>query len=114
VLEDPATGKVEAEISKALGVATNNVAEYTALLLALEEALRLGVKRVEIFADSQLLVRQLAGQYKVKHPNLLGLWQEARRLLARFEAWQARHIPRAENARADRLANEALDALKGK
>ena len=109
VLEE-GTGKTAAEVSRALGQATNNVAEYRALLLGLEEALRLGARKVSVFADSQLLVRQLLGTYRVRHPDMKRLWEEAQVLLGRFESWRATHVPREQNKRADRLANQALDA----
>jgi len=114
VVYDALTGKVAAEISRSLGVATNNVAEYQALLLGLEETLKLGATRVAIFADSQLLVRQLTGRYQVRHPDMRRLWGQAKSLLERFESWQASHVPREQNAEADRLANLALDEEKKK
>ena len=114
VVYDALTGEVAAEISRSLGVATNNVAEYQALLLGLEETLKLGATRVAIFADSQLLVRQLTGRYQVRHPDMRRLWGQAKSLLERFESWQASHVPREQNAEADRLANLALDEEKKK
>jgi ribonuclease HI len=110
VVYDAETGEVAAEISRTLGIATNNVAEYQALLLGLEEALKLGARKVAVFADSQLLVRQLTGRYQVRHPDMRRLWGQARLLLGQFESWQASHVPREQNSVADRLANEALDA----
>jgi ribonuclease HI len=109
VLYDAQSGAVLAEISETLGLATNNVAEYHALLLALQEALSLGAKKVSIFADSQLLVRQINGQYKVKHPDMKKLCGQALELLAQFESWKANHVPREQNSAADKLANRALD-----
>lgn len=109
VIIDAATGQVAAEVSRCLGTATNNVAEYQALLLGLEQALKLGARKVAVFADSQLLVRQLTGRYQVRHPDMRRLWGQARLLLEKFESWQASHIPREQNSEADRLANEALD-----
>jgi len=96
---------------KALGVLTNNQAEYRALLLGLAAVRRLGGERVEVAMDSELIVRQLEGRYKVKHAQLKPLYEEARLALAGFTAWRVRHVPRAENALADALANEALDSL---
>lgn len=103
------TQDVMARVSKALGRATNNEAEYAALLLALQEAQRLGATGVTVHADSELVVKQLNGVYKVKHPVMRERHQEAMRLLARFPAWRAVHVPRERNTEADRLANLALD-----
>ncbi len=92
-----------------LGRATNNVAEYQALLHGLRFALDRGAREVEVFSDSELLVRQLAGRYRVKHPGLQPLFREARGLLARFESARVRHVPREQNREADALANRAVD-----
>ena len=105
-----ADGELHRE-GKALGVLTNNQAEYRALLLGLAAARRLGGERVELAMDSELIVRQLEGRYKVKHAQLKPLYEEARLALAGFTAWRVRHVPRAENALADALANQALDSL---
>lgn len=102
-------GRLVAEVSEAIGVATNNVAEYTALVRGLERARALGARRVRVRADSELLVRQLAGTYAVRNEGLRPLFEEARRLLASFEAAEVRHVPREENREADRLANAALE-----
>jgi ribonuclease HI len=109
VLYERGTAKVLARISKALGRATNNEAEYVALLLALQEAQRLGAEGVAVHADSELVIKQLQGVYKVKHPVMRERHQEAMRLLAHFKAWSAVHVPRECNVEADRLANLALD-----
>jgi probable phosphoglycerate mutase len=106
--EDPDALPV-AVIARPLGVRTNNVAEYAALLLALREATRLGASEVELRLDSQLIVEQLHGRWRVKDPKLLGLFAEARELLGGFRRWGARHEPRARNRAADALANLALD-----
>jgi len=98
-----------ATISEAIGIATNNVAEYIALVLALEAAERLGAREVELRLDSQLIVEQLAGRYRVRDPKLAPLYREALERLARLERWSARHVPRAEHRAADALANAALD-----
>ena len=98
-----------ATVSEALGIATNNVAEYVALVLALETAERLGAREVELRLDSQLIVEQLAGRYRVRDPKLAPLYRAALERLARLERWSARHVPRAENRVADALANAALD-----
>ncbi len=102
-------GEERAACSAYLGVCTNNVAEYKALLLGLAEARRLGCTEIAIAMDSELIVRQLKGQYKVKHAALLPLYQQVRDHLSRFGHWSVAHIPRAENARADQLANRGID-----
>ena len=93
-----------------LGRGTNNEAEYRALIAALEEAKALGASEVEARADSELLVMQIRGRYRVKAGNLKPLFAKVRELLASFERWSVVHVPRKENAEADRLANMALDA----
>lgn len=103
------TGKVLARCRKALGRATNNEAEYAALLLGLQEARSMKAARVSVYADSELVIKQLNGVYRVKHPVMQQRHQEAMRLLAQFQTWRATHVPRERNAEADRLANEALD-----
>lgn len=92
-----------------LGPASNNVAEYQALLHALRYALSRGARRVSVFSDSQLVVRQLSGAYRVKHPAMVPLHREARELIRRFEECRVSHVRREENREADRLANRALD-----
>ncbi len=92
-----------------LGQATNNVAEYQALLHALRHALSRGARRIEVRSDSELMVRQIAGRYKVKHPGLAPLYREALELLRRFESATVRHVAREANLEADRLANRAVD-----
>lgn len=109
VLYRVGTKDVVARVSKALGRATNNEAEYAALLLALQEAQRLGATGVTVHADSELVIKQLNGVYRVKHPVMRERHQEAMRLLASFKAWRAVHVPRELNTEADRLANLALD-----
>ena len=98
-----------ATLSEYLGVQTNNVAEYVALVRSLELALRLGATEVDLLLDSQLIVEQLNGRWRVKDQKLRPLWGEARQLLARLDRWSAVHVRRSENAAADRLANEAID-----
>ena len=98
-----------AVIARPLGVQTNNVAEYTALLLALREAQRLGAESLDLRLDSLLIVEQLHGRWRVKDAKLRVLHAEARGLLAGFGTWAARHEPRATNRAADALANLALD-----
>jgi broad specificity phosphatase PhoE/ribonuclease HI len=101
---------VLAESKQAIGRATNNVAEYRALIAGLEEAAKIGATEVEVSMDSKLVVEQMSGRWKVKHPDLAVLHQQASALSARFERITYAWIPRAENSHADRLANEAMDA----
>ncbi len=108
VIQD-GNGHVRGEIGEYIGHATNNVAEYKALLKALEAAKVMGAEAVEVRSDSDLLVRQLTGAYKVKSPDLAPLHQEAKRRLAAFPKWSARHLGREANAAADALANQAID-----
>jgi ribonuclease HI len=102
-------GDVLAERSELLGTATNNVAEYRALLLGLECAHELGASEVEVVGDSELIAKQVQGLYKVKHEAMRPLHRRALDSLARFEDWSIRTVPRAQNARADALVNAALD-----
>ena len=104
-----AQGLLLREVSETLGTATNNIAEYTALIRALEEAKALGADEVEAMSDSLLLVKQMAGEYRVKHPNLKPLHAKARALARGFARFAFTHVPREENREADRLANQALD-----
>ncbi len=92
--------------------ATNNVAEYTALILALEAAAKAMPDNITIFMDSELIVRQITGQYRVKDPHLAVLFQKAKKLLLKFDTWKIQHVPRAQNKRADALVNKALDARR--
>ena len=108
VLADP-QGEIRARLTQYLEVTTNNVAEYRALLLGLKAARDLGVRRLRVFADSELLVRQLHGQYRVKAPHLLPWWRLAQNELQNFETYTISHVPRAENRLADELANQAID-----
>jgi ribonuclease HI len=108
VLRD-ADGTVVAEIAEPLGHATNNVAEWTAVLLALEEALRLGATHVDLRMDSELVARQIIGMYKVKHPDLKPIHAAVMVLLSGLEGYTVGHVPRALNADADRLSNVAID-----
>jgi len=102
-------GSVVAKCGKYLGVQTNNVAEYAALVLGLETALRLGANEVEVVADSELMIRQLSGAYRVKSPGLKPLFEQVTGLLARFRKHSARHVPRAQNTLADEMSNRAID-----
>jgi len=101
-------GQVLKRISSYIGKATNNIAEYTALIYALEEALLLKANSLKINTDSQLLARQINKVYKVKHEGLIGLYERAMHLLSGFEKVLVNHIPREENSSADRLATEAI------
>jgi ribonuclease HI len=102
-------GALITELQGALGIATNNLAEYRGLIAALTWAVEHGVRSLEIRSDSQLLVRQMLGVYRVKNAGLLPLFQEARALVARIGRVQFTHVPRELNVEADRLANEAMD-----
>ena len=102
-------GTVVAEIAEPLGRATNNVAEWTAVLLALEEALRLGATRVDLRMDSELVARQISGVYRVKHPDLRPIHAVVMGMLRRLAGYTVGHVPRALNKDADRLSNVAID-----
>ena len=108
VLSTP-DGDVVDEAKVVLGTATNNVAEYRALLLGLELARDLGAEEVEVINDSELIAHQVNGRYKVKHPDMKPLHAAALRALGGFERWSIRPVPRAQNADADALVNQALD-----
>jgi ribonuclease HI len=96
-------------IARPLGVRTNNVAEYAAVVLALRRAHRLGAREVRLVLDSKLIVEQLSGRWRVRDAGLRGFFEEARQLLAGFRRWSIEHQPRAANRAADALANLALD-----
>lgn len=102
-------GRVLGEIAKPLGRATNNVAEWTAVLLALEEAQRLGATHVDMRMDSELVARQISGVYRVKHPDLKPIHTAVMELLRGFDGYTVGHVPRALNKDADRLSNDAID-----
>jgi ribonuclease HI len=108
VVQD-ADGQVLQEKGEKIGRATNNVAEYRALLLGIEMARGLGASELELVGDSELIVRQVEGKYKVKDAALRELHTEVKRALELFESWSIRHVRREHNAEADRLVNEALD-----
>ena len=105
-------GEVLDEYAERIGVATNNVAEYRALLRGVERARALGASEVEFVNDSELVAKQINGDYKVKHPAMKPLYEEAIAALRAFDRWTIRSVPRAENARADALVNDALDGLR--
>ncbi len=106
-------GTVVAELTLALGRATNNVAEYSALILGLEEAKRLGANAIDVRMDSKLVVEQLSGRWRTKHPGLIPLALRAGQLLASFPEREIRHVPREQNLVADALSNRAIDAAAG-
>ena len=105
-------GEVVDEVGVALGRTTNNVAEYRALLLGLERARALRADEVEVVNDSELVAKQVNGVYKVKHPDMKPLHAAATEALGRFARWRVRSVPRAQNAAADALVNQALDAAR--
>lgn len=100
-------GQVVKNISVYLGIQTNNAAEYKALIMGLREAKNLRANIVNIYSDSQLLCRQINKKYKVKSPNLIGLYHQARHLLSSFDSARINHIPRDKNKGADKLAKKA-------
>jgi ribonuclease HI len=102
-------GEVLEERGERIGRATNNVAEYRALLLGIERAAELGASELELVGDSELIVRQVKGEYKVKDATMRKLHAEVKRALCPFEHWSIRHVRREQNAEADRLVNAALD-----
>ncbi|MCK9594449.1 MAG: ribonuclease HI family protein [Candidatus Omnitrophica bacterium] len=108
------SGKLIRELSSYIGEATNNIAEYTALIYALEEALILRPQRILIKTDSQLLYRQIKKIYKVKHPNMIGLYDRAVRLIGAFKEVELANIPREENSLADKLATQAVKEARAK
>ncbi len=109
ILVESAQGERLKELALPLGRTTNNVAEYRALLAALEYAVQAGYRDVALYSDSQLLTRQILGEYKVKKPNLIPLHRRAKEWIARFESFSITHVCREENRQADRLANRVLD-----
>ncbi len=108
VIED-AAGRSVAQLSRYLGHQTNNYAEYMGLLAALEYAVQQGLKALEVISDSELLVKQINGQYKVRHPVLQGLHREAKSAIARLDWFHLHHVLRGKNREADALANRAMD-----
>jgi ribonuclease HI len=109
VVVSDADGEVVAAVGEKIGTATNNVAEYRALLRGIELAAEHGATEVEIIGDSQLIVRQVDGRYKVKHADMKELHGRAKEALAGFDAWTISEVRRGHNAEADRLVNEAFD-----
>ena len=113
VVRDPA-GKIVAELKKYIGRMTNNVAEYYGLIAALDYAESHGIRALRVEADSELLVKQMRGQYKVKSEDLQPLFERARKMAAGFPSFRIDHVYREQNRDADRLANEAMDEAEGK
>jgi ribonuclease HI len=109
VLVDESGGLLR-EVGEFLGTTTNNVAEWRALLAGLAAALEMGVDDLKVRLDSELVVRQLSGEYRVKHPDLIPLHNRARSLMRRFAHVEVRHVPRNQNKLADALVNAVLDA----
>lgn len=105
------TGNIVASISRRLGATTNNQAEYRAIIAALEKAASLGARNVDLKSDSELVVKQINGLYKIKNAGLRSLYQEVVRLIGSLESFKISYVPRARNAAADALANKALDSL---
>ena len=106
------SGDVVDELADFIGVATNNVAEYQALIAGLELALDRDVERLDVFLDSELVVRQLSGQYRVKDATLKALHAQATYLMHKFHEIDVKHVPREQNAAADALVNQAIDAAQ--
>ena len=104
-----ASGNVVDRLGKYLGIQTNNYAEYMGLLLGLKRARELGIREVEVFADSELMIRQLGGRYQVRSPSLRPLYEEALRLLNEFSRVKFVYVPRKMNAAADEMSNRAID-----
>jgi ribonuclease HI len=107
-------GKVVREIAEYIGQTTNNIAEYRALIRGLEETLKLGAKEAEFFCDSELTVKQINGEYKVKNEGLKPLHLIARGLIGRFKSFEINHVRREHNAHADELANKGIDQHRAK
>jgi ribonuclease HI len=102
-------GNLVASISRRIGITTNNQAEYRAVIAALEKAVSLGASFVELYTDSELVAKQINGQYRIKNTALRPLYQKVIRLIAPLEGFKTVYIPRRQNAEADKLANKALD-----
>jgi ribonuclease HI len=113
VIRDP-RGQVVAKLKKYIGRSTNNVAEYYGLIAALDYAQQHAIRALRVESDSELLVRQMLGQYKVKSPELRPLYERARKMAQTFQSFKIDHVYREQNAEADALANEALDETSGK
>ena len=105
-------GNLIASISRRIGTTTNNQAEYQAIIAAMEKAISLGARYIELKSDSELVVKQINGRYKVKNTALRPLYQKVVHLTGSLEGFTITHIPREQNAEADALANKALDSIK--
>jgi ribonuclease HI len=105
------TGNLIASISRCIGITTNNQAEYRAVIAALEQATSLSARRVELRSDSELVVKQFKGQYRVKNKALIPLHQRVKQLTGSLESFSIAHVPREQNVEADTLTNKALDAI---
>src|SRR5690606_3419706 len=110
VIRDAATGQILVERAAAIGIATNNVAEYQGLIAGLTAAAELGADQVEVRMDSKLVIEQMSGRWKIKHPGLRPLAAQAAGLVRRFQSVSWQWVPRDRNHEADRLANQAMDA----
>ena len=110
VVFQDANGKVFKTISKTIGLGTNNIAEYSALIFALQEALIMGIKELSVFTDSELVTKQFSGEYKIKEPTLKLLFLFVSHLKLGFKRLSVTHVPREKNKLADQEANRALDA----
>jgi ribonuclease HI len=113
LLQDAETGETVAEIARYLGKRTNNYAEWTAVELALREAQEQGARIVDLRTDSELVARQIAGRYRVRHPDLKPIHARVMTLLAELEGYTVGHVPRERNVEADRLSNVAIDERAG-
>jgi ribonuclease HI len=113
VIRDP-RGQVLAKLKKYIGRSTNNVAEYYGLIAALDYAQQHGIRALQVQSDSELLVRQMRGQYKVKSPELRPLFERAKKMAQSFDSFKIEHVYREQNVEADALANEALDETSGR
>jgi ribonuclease HI len=114
ILRDAADGSLVAEVATFLGVRTNNYAEWTAVELALEEAVAHGAAHVDLRLDSELVARQISGRYRVKHPDLKPIHTRVMALLGRIGSYSVGHVPRELNKEADRLSNVAIDQPRGR
>jgi ribonuclease HI len=113
VVRDP-RGEIVAKLKKYIGRMTNNVAEYYGLIAALDYAQSQGIRQLRVEADSELMVKQMRGQYKVKSPELRPLFERARKMVQSLESFRIDHVYREQNAEADALANEAMDEAEGR
>ncbi|WP_420238542.1 ribonuclease HI family protein [Telmatobacter bradus] len=113
-LIEGADGRTVARLSEFLGIQTNNYAEYSGMIAVLRWAIENGARRVAVVSDSELMVKQMQGKYKVSSPAIKPLWEEGRKLVRQLDGFEIRHTLRAGNKEADRLANEAMDRGMGK